>query len=287
MSGSSGRRLLTPGEVRRLLQAHGLAPNKAYGQNFVVDANTVRKIVRDAGIETGQVVCEIGPGLGSLTIGLREAGAAVIAIEIDAGMVAALRDRMGGDPGTRIVHADALAVDYRTLLGDAPVRMVANLPYNTATPIVIGALESGCFAQLSVMVQKEVGQRWAAGVGDELFGAVSMKLAAFAEVSVIGPISRRAFYPVPNVDSVTVRLTPRPWPYAVSRGVVVGLVSAGFSQRRKRLRNVLAGAGHAPGRVEQALREIGFDPRARAEELDLDAWVELAGRLSTGAGGTV
>src|SRR5690625_596010 len=188
--------MLTPSNVRRLLAEHGLAPNKHYGQNFVVDANTVRKIVRDAGVAPGQVVCEVGAGLGSLTHGLREAGATVVALEVDAGMVSALEQQFGDDGHVTVVHADALTVDYRELMGEPVVgvpRLVANLPYNTATPIVITALESARFDQLVVMVQKEVGQRWAATVGAPLFGAVSLKLAAYAQVEIIGPVSRQAF----------------------------------------------------------------------------------------------
>ena len=275
--------MLTPSDVRRLLDEHGLAPNKSYGQNFVVDANTVRKIVRDAGVVAGQVVCEVGPGLGSLTHGLRQAGAAVVAVEIDAGMVAVLQAQFEGDDQVTVVHADALAVDYGDLVGayatgPAP-RMVANLPYNTATPIVITALQAGCFDQLVVMVQKEVGQRWAAGVGEPLYGAVSMKLAAYAQVSMAGPVSRQAFYPVPNVDSVMVRLTPRPWPHAVERSRVVDLITAGFRQRRKRLRNLLTPLGHRPSDVEQALVAIRVDPGVRGEQLELAQWAALADQL--------
>lgn len=279
MSDSSGDRsdrpLLTPRDVRRLLAAHGIAPRRAHGQNFVVDPNTVRKVVRDAGVGAGDLVCEIGPGLGSLTLALRAAGARVVALEIDAGLVRALRDVVGDDAGVEVVHGDALTADLAALVGGGPAALVANLPYNVATPVVLRALRDGGFDRLLVMVQREVGERWAASVGDPQYGAVSVKIAALADVAVVAAVSRRAFYPVPNVDSVTVRLVPRPWTHPVDRAGLFALVEAGFAQRRKRLRNALGGS-YPPARVEAALRTLDRDPGARAEELDLDAWVHLA-----------
>jgi 16S rRNA (adenine1518-N6/adenine1519-N6)-dimethyltransferase len=275
---------LRPADVRRLLEAHGLAPSKSLGQNFVVDANTVRKVVRDAGVAEGDLVCEIGPGLGSLTLALRAAGAHVVAVEIDAGMVRALQEVVGDDPGITVVHGDALRVDLRQVLGEAidahgPPALVANLPYNVATPIVVRCLTEGLFSRLLVMVQKEVGRRWAARVGDPLYAGVSVKLAALADVRVVGPVSRTAFYPVPKVDSVTVLLEPRPWDHAIEQAALFALVEAGFAQRRKRLRNALAAAGHEPLAVESALTAIGLDPGARAEELPLEDWLALAEAL--------
>jgi 16S rRNA (adenine1518-N6/adenine1519-N6)-dimethyltransferase len=273
------RPLLTPADVRRLLDTHGLAPRKASGQNFIIDPNTVRKCVRDARIVPGSLVCEIGPGLGSLTLALREAGARVVAIEIDAGLVRALTDVVGDDDGVRIIHADALRVDFAALLAERPAMLVANLPYHVATPIVMRALACGAFAGLFVMVQREVGQRWVASTGDPLYGAVSVKVRAQAEARINASVSRAAFYPVPNVESVTVSLTPHPWSLPVPRRRLFALVEAGFGQRRKRLRNALEAAGHAPVAVEAALARAGLDPAARAEELDLDAWASLAQAL--------
>jgi len=274
--------LLTPRRVRELLTTHGLAPSKRLGQNFVVDANVVRKVVRDAGVAPGEGVVEIGPGLGSLTLALREAGATVLAVEVDAGMVRALGDVVGADPGVAVVHADALHADWPALTAGLPPppALVANLPYNVATPIVLHALESRAFGRLLVMVQREVGERWAAGPGSARYGAVSVKVAALAAAAVVAAVPRGAFWPVPNVDSVTVGLTPRPWPYDVVRRHVVALVDAGFAQRRKRLRNALGTGGRPPAAVETALAAAGLDPGARAEELDLDAWVALARHLA-------
>lgn len=281
--------LLTPGDVRRLLAAHGVAPRKSRGQNFVVDPNTVRKVVRDAAVEPGNVVCEVGPGLGSLTLALREAGARVVAVEIDQGLARALREVVAGDEQVRIVEADALRVDLGAVTDEAarawgaehaPRLLVANLPYNVGTPILMDALATGAFRRLLVMVQKEVGQRWAARVGDELYGAVSVKVAAQADVRIAGQVSRGAFYPVPNVDSVTVRLEPRAWEWPVARGPLFRLVEAGFAQRRKRLRNSLSRAELPPLAVEEALARAGLNPGARAEELAVPQWVALAQELA-------
>ena len=277
--------LLTPGDVRRLLAAHGVAPRKARGQNFVVDPNTVRKVVRDAGVRPGDVVCEVGPGLGSLTLALREAGAWVTAVEIDEGLARALAEVLHGDDGVRVVQADALRIDLGAVTQQAaeawgavaaPRLLVANLPYNVATPILMEALATGAFGRILVMVQKEVGRRWAAGVGDELYGAVSVKIAAQADVRIAAQVSRSAFYPVPNVDSVTVRLEPRPWEWPVQRAELFRLVEAGFAQRRKRLRNSLSRHDLPPLAVEDALARAGLDRGARAEELTVAQWVALA-----------
>jgi 16S rRNA (adenine1518-N6/adenine1519-N6)-dimethyltransferase len=283
--GDTPRPLLRPADVRALLAAHGLAPSRAFGQNFVVDANTVRKVVRDAGVVAGDRVVEIGPGLGSLTLALREIGARVLAVEVDAGMVRALAEVVGEDPGVEVLHADALAVDWAAVLPDESAALVANLPYNVATPIVITCLASGRFDRMLVMVQREVGRRWAARVGDPLYAGVSAKLAALAEVRVVATVSRGAFYPVPNVESVTVRLDARPWEHPVGRDGLFALVDAGFAQRRKRLRNAVAAHRSValpvvlPADVETALIAAGLDSGARAEELDLDAWVALAEAL--------
>lgn len=264
-------------DVRRILAARGLAADKRRGQNFVVDANTVRSIVRRADVRPGEPVVEIGPGLGALTRGLLEAGARVTAVEVDAGLVAVLHDTMPDD-AVRIVHADALHVDWAALVPE-PAALVANLPYNLATPLVLHALASERFTRLHVMVQREVGERWAAGVGDDAYSGASVKVQAYAAVRVDQRISRRAFWPVPNVDSVMVRLEPRPWAAAAPRVDVLRLVDAGFSQRRKQLRNSLSAVGHDPAAVTAGLESIGAAPTARAQELDVDDWARLAARL--------
>ena len=269
--------MLTAADIHGLLRRHGLAPNRRLGQNFVTDHNTLRKMVADAGVEPGDVVCEVGPGLGSLTLALRAAGARVIAVEVDAGLVRALSEVVGDDPDVTIVHGDARTADLATLV-PRPAKVVANLPYSVATAITLDLLALEHFTYLHLMVQREVGVRWCARVGDELFGAVSLKVEAYAEARVVAPVSRQAFYPVPRVDSVAVGLTPRPWPWGIDRAQVLGLIDQGFTQRRKRLRNALAPRVHAAA-VDAGLAAIGRDSDTRAEQLDLATWCEFATAL--------
>lgn len=264
-------------DVKRLLADHGLAANRRRGQNFVVDANTVRAMVKGAGVRAGEPVVEIGPGLGALTAALIDAGARVTAVEIDAGFVRLLRERLAGTE-VEVVHADALTVDWDALVAE-PAALVANLPYHIATPLVLRALASGRCSRAHVMVQREVGERWAATPADPLYAAVSVKMRSLAEVSVRQRVSRRVFFPVPNVDSVVVRLEPRPWDARIPRPRVIALVEAGFATRRKQLANTLATADRPAARVRAALAAIGLPETARPEELSLAAWIELAGAL--------
>ena len=274
--------LLSSRDVRGLLQAHGLAPSRRLGQHFVTDQNTVRKVVRQAEVEADDHVVEIGPGLGSLTLALRQAGARVTAVEVDAGLVRVLGEVVGDDQDVTVVHADALHVDLGALAGPSgPAVLVANLPYNVATALVLRALQSERFARLLVMVQREVGERWAAPPGTPRAGAPSVKIAAYATCEIAGAISRAAFWPVPQVDSVTVRLRPRRWPFPVGRGPVLDLAEQGFRQRRKQLRNALSGPGRAPATIVAALRQAGLPEGARAEELTLGQWADLASRMPT------
>ncbi len=268
------RPLLGGGDVRRLLDDHGLHPTKRRGQNFVTDPNTVRRIVRDAGVQPGDLVVEVGPGLGSLTLALLEAGARVHAIELDHGLARALADVVG--PDVTITVGDALDVSYAELLGGREAVMVANLPYNVATPILLTALREGALAGYHLMVQKEVGERWVATPGDKAYGAVSVKIALLATARIAGGVSRQAFHPVPNVDSVTVDLRPLPGvdPAGVER--TIALVDAGFAQRRKMLRNALARDGRTTGDVDALLEAADLPLTVRAEQLDTEQWVRLA-----------
>jgi 16S rRNA (adenine1518-N6/adenine1519-N6)-dimethyltransferase len=275
--GHRDARLLTVADVRALLRRHGLAPNRRLGQNFVIDHNTLRKLVADAGIQPGDLVCEVGPGLGSLTLALRKAGARVVAVEIDAGLVRALSEVVGDDPDVTVVHADARSVDLAALV-PRPAKVVANLPYSVATAMALDLLALEHFAYLHLMVQREVGVRWSARMGDELFGAVSLKVEAYADARVVAPVSRQAFYPVPRVDSVAVGLTPRPWRWRIDRAEVIALIDQGFTQRRKRLRNALAPRVPVAA-VDAALAAIGRTSDTRAEQLDLATWCEFANAL--------
>ena len=260
-----------------LLEEHGLTPSRALGQNFVADANTVRRIARLAAVGDGDDVVEIGAGLGCLTLALRETGAAVTAVELDRYLVPVLRSVV--EPaGATVVEGDALRLDWRALLGESPGRwvLVANLPYNVATPLVADLLDGvPAIGRLLVMVQKEVGERLAAGPGDEAYGAVSVKVAYWATAKVVGRVPPTVFVPQPNVDSALVAISRRPAP-AVDPSIVTPerlftVVRAGFGQRRKMLRRSLSGVVD-PAAFEAA----GVRPEARAEELGVEAWGRLA-----------
>lgn len=270
------RALLGGREIRAILDRHGLRPTKTRGQNFVTDPNTVRRIVRDAGVSAGDLVVEVGPGLGSLTLALVEAGARVVAVELDHGLAGALAEVVG-DADVEIHVADALGVSYADLIGDDPAVMVANLPYNVATPILLTALREGALAGYHVMVQREVGERWVATPGQKAHGAVSIKIALLATARIAGPISRQAFHPVPKVDSVTVDVRPRPDVDPAAMEPVMALVDAGFGQRRKLLRNALAVNGRRPADIDEMLEAAGMPLTTRAEELQPSDWVRLAG----------
>jgi 16S rRNA (adenine1518-N6/adenine1519-N6)-dimethyltransferase len=268
--------LLTPSDVRRLLADHGLAPRKAAGQNFLVDPNTVRRIVAAAGIGPDDTVLEIGPGLGSLTLGLAAVARRVVAVEIDAGMVRALRETTGGCANVEVVHADALRVAPGELVAGGPARLVANLPYNVATPLVMRALADDAVTDLFVMVQREVGERWCAGPGHPLRAAVSVKIGLLARAEIVLRIPRTVFHPVPNVDSVMVRLVRRPdAPGGRRRDEVFALVEAAFAQRRKTLRNNLRRLADEQTLLAAA-GEAGIDLAARAETVDAAAFAALA-----------
>lgn len=271
-----------PVEIRALLEAHGLRPSRALGQNFVADPNTVRRITRLAGITPGARVVEVGAGLGSLTLALVEAGALVTAVETDRHLVPVLRDQV--EPlGVRVVEADALTLDWEELLAgpDGPWTLVANLPYNVAVPLVVGVLEGApSVDSLVVMVQREVGERLAAGPGDDAYGAVSVKVAYWARGSVVGRVPASVFVPRPRVESVLVRLDRRartagepavPGPGEPSYERLFSVVRAGFGQRRKMLRRSLAGIV-----ASEAYAPTGIAPTARAEQLSLEEWERLA-----------
>ena len=266
----------SPSTIRALLADHGLEPSRALGQNFVADANTVRRIARLAAVGQGDRVVEIGAGLGSLTLALLETGAAVTAIELDRHLVPILRQQT--EPtGATVVHADAMTLDWTSVLGPAdpehPWVLVANLPYNIATPLVLDLLAGvPQIERMLVMVQLEVGERLAAGPGTKAYGIPSVKVAWWAHAHVVGKVSPTVFVPPPRVESALVEVHRRP-PAGddATRAAVFALVEAGFNQRRKMLRRSLSGRV-AP----EAFEEAGVRPEARAEELVLDDWLRLA-----------
>lgn len=277
MTGSGTPTAITPTVAARLMAQYGVAPRKAAGQNFVVDPNTVDRIVRAAGIGAGDVVLEIGPGLGSLTLPLARSARRVVAVEIDTGLGALAADLTAPLGNVEVVVADALRADLDGLLGE-PARLVANLPYNVATPLLFTALDTECVIDAYVMVQREVGERWAAGPGDRLYGGVSVKLALAGEARIDLTVPRSVFLPVPNVDSVMVRVTRHESAMPTrARRRVAAVVDAAFAQRRKTLRNNLRAAFGDAG--VHALEVAGLEPGARAETLDVQAFVGLADAL--------
>jgi len=261
---------LTRRQVADLLEAHGLAPSRALGQNFVVDPNTVRRIAWLAGVGPGDRVVEIGAGLGSLTLALADTGADVTAVELDTRLVPILRDVV--PPTVRVVEGDARRLDWDELL-DGPAELVANLPYNVATPLVLDLLAKvPAIDRMLVMVQREVGERLAAGPGSKAYGIPSVKVAYRARAEVVGRVPATVFVPEPRVESVLVRLVRLPAPPVPGDpDRLFRLVEAGFGQRRKMLRRSLAGLVDP-----DAFARAGVRPEARAEELDLEAWSRLA-----------
>ncbi|MGW2093052.1 16S rRNA (adenine(1518)-N(6)/adenine(1519)-N(6))-dimethyltransferase RsmA [Promicromonospora sukumoe] len=274
--------LLGPAEIRDLAGRLGVRPTKTLGQNFLHDGGTVRKIVRTAGLRPGERVVEVGPGLGSLTLGLVEAGASVVAIEIDpvlAGQIAdTVRTRVPG-ADFEVVLSDAL--DVTELPGEPPTALVANLPYNVAVPVLLTMLERfDSLERVLVMVQAEVADRIAAVPGNKIYGIPSVKAAWYASARRAGTIGRNVFWPAPNVDSALVYLERREPPSTTaSRKQVFAVVDAAFAQRRKTLRAALSGVFGSGAAAETALRAAGVDPGARGETLVVEQFARIAEQL--------
>ena len=266
---------LTRTAIRDLLDRHQLGPSRALGQNFLCDGSMVDKIVRLAGIEPGDQVVEIGPGLGSLTLGLCDAGARVVAVEVDRHLLAPLSEVVAGagvaDQVT-IHHADATTFDWEAHLAPGPWTVVANLPYNIATPLVLDLLATEPrFERWLVMVQREAGERLVAGPGSRTYGIPSVLTAYWGEAAVVGSVRAELFLPRPKVESVLVRIDRHPEPPVDAPfDRLAALVRSGFGQRRKMIRRSLGGRLDAA-----AIEAAGIDPTARAEQLDLGAWAAL------------
>lgn len=261
--------------VHRLLDEHGLAARRELGQNFVADPNTVRRIAELADIGPGDFVVEIGPGLGSLTLALIETGADVVAIEVDPGLAAVAADVVGD--AARIIEADAQTLDWDALLADVdgPVHVVANLPYNIGTTLIIDILEKVPRVEaMLVLVQTEVAQRLAASVGSGAYGIPSVLVALHATASIPAHVPPTVFVPRPKVDSALVRIIRHDTaPVDVDPAALARVVKAGFGQRRKMLRRSLK-----PLLSEADIEHAGVDPTRRAEEIDLAGWAALANR---------
>ncbi|WP_241733046.1 16S rRNA (adenine(1518)-N(6)/adenine(1519)-N(6))-dimethyltransferase RsmA [Aeromicrobium phoceense] len=275
-------RLLGAADIRRLAAEAGVRPTKQKGQNFVIDGNTVRRIVDVSGVGPDDVVVEIGPGLGSLTLALLDRSSHVTAVEIDdvlAGLLPATVEEFA--PGTAdrfdLVVADAMHV--RELPGPPPTALVANLPYNVSVPVLLHFLETfPSLRTVLVMVQAEVAHRLAAGPGSRTYGIPSVKAAWYADVRLAGNIGRNVFWPAPNVDSALVALTRRE-PPAGDRKTVFGVVDAAFAQRRKTLRAALSGYAGGGDVAERALLAAGIDPRTRGEQLTVEQFAAVADAL--------
>jgi 16S rRNA (adenine1518-N6/adenine1519-N6)-dimethyltransferase len=278
--------LLTAADVRALAARLGLRPTKTLGQNFVIDPNTVRRLVRTAGVRVDDVVVEVGPGLGSLTLGLLAEARRVVAVEIDPVLAGQL-------PETVALAAPGLADRFEVVLQDAltltevpgPTAFVANLPYNVAVPVLLRLLEHlPSLERGLVMVQAEVADRLAAPPGSKTYGVPSVKAAWYAEVRKAGAIGRNVFWPAPNVDSGLVAFTRRESPPG-DRAATFAVVDAAFAQRRKTLRAALAGWAGSPVEAERRLRAAGIDPGARGEVLAVDDFARLAAVTAPEPGG--
>lgn len=263
---------LTRTQVTGLLERHGLSPSRALGQNFVADPNTVRRIVRLAGVEAGDPVVEIGPGVGSLTTALVDAGALVTAVELDRHLLPVLEETVV-PLGVRVVHGDALHLDWEPVLaGHDRWSLVANLPYNVATTIVLELLDRvPAITSMLVMVQREVGERLAAGPGDKAYGIPSVKVALWATAEIAGRVPATVFVPQPRVESALVRIRRLPGPAVdVDHEALMALVRRAFGQRRKMLRRSLAGVV-----TTEQFDAAGIDPATRPEQLGVAQWGSL------------
>lgn len=280
--------MLGPVEIRELAAALDIRPTKTLGQNFVHDANTVRRIVAASGVGGDDVALEVGPGLGSLTLGLLGAARSVLAVEIDARLAGRLPDTVADRAPDQageltVVTADALRVTAADL-PQAPTALVANLPYNVAVPVLLHLMsEFPSITSALVMVQLEVAQRLAAGPGGRVYGVPSVKARFFGEVGQAGTVGRSVFWPEPKVESGLVRIrryAQAPWPIdEVHRRRVFSVIDAAFAQRRKTLRAALSGLAGSAAQAESMLVAAGIDPGLRGERLAIEDYVALAAQL--------
>jgi 16S rRNA (adenine1518-N6/adenine1519-N6)-dimethyltransferase len=275
--------LLDPSAVRELASQLGLRPSKQRGQNFVTDANTIRRIVAAAQLSEDDTVLEVGPGLGSLTLGLLQAARRVIAIEIDDVLAAQLPETVGARlperlAALRVVNADALQVD---VLPAPPTAVVANLPYNVAVPVLLHLLATfHSWTHGLVLVQAEVADRLAASPGSKTYGVPSVKVAWYATASKAGTVSPTVFWPVPNVESGLVAINRRrPPATTATRDQVFAVIDAAFAQRRKMLRSALAGLAGSSTAASAAAVAAGLDPQTRGETLDVTDFTRLAEQI--------
>jgi 16S rRNA (adenine1518-N6/adenine1519-N6)-dimethyltransferase len=294
VTGQGGPRLLGPAEIREIAGRLGVRPSKRLGQNFVIDPGTVRRLVTLTGLAPGDTVLEVGPGFGSLTLGLLAAARRVIAVELDPALAAELPRTVAArapQQAGRLTVVTADAARVRDLPGEPSV-LAANLPYNVAVPVLLHLLATvPSLTRGLVMVQSEVADRMTAPPGSRVYGVPSVKLAWFAAARRAGPVPRAVFWPVPNVDSGLVAFTRRDPPPGggrdpeADRVAVFAAVDAAFSQRRKTLRAALAGWAGSAAEAERVLRQAGVDPQARGESLGVAEFARLARALAGGGPG--
>lgn len=274
-------RLLGASDVRRLAEACGIRPTKQRGQNFVIDANTVRRIVRTSGVGPEDIVLEVGPGLGSLTLGLLEVARRVVAIEIDDVLATALPATIAEFAPDEVDNFEVVLEDAMRIAsvpGPAPTALVANLPYNVSVPVLLhlfALLPTVCTGL--VMVQSEVAHRLAAPPGSKTYGVPSVKAAWYADVQLAGKIGRNVFWPMPNVDSALVAWTRHePQRDQSRRDKTFAVIDAAFAQRRKTLRSTLTGIAGSADAAEEALVAAGVSPQARGESIGVEEFVRIA-----------
>jgi 16S rRNA (adenine1518-N6/adenine1519-N6)-dimethyltransferase len=267
--------------LRELADRHGIRPKRSLGQHFLIDPNLARAIAADAGVGPGDRVVEIGAGLGSLTRALAQAGADVLAVEVDPALIPALRESTAGLGRVRVLHADATDGGWRDELGDGDWVLAANLPYNVATPLVLDTLQHAPqVRRLVVMVQREVGERLVAGPGEDAYGIPSVRIGYRAEGTLVRRVPASVFWPRPKVESVIVRLQRLEKPrVGVDEEHLWAVVDAGFAERRKTMRNALRRLGVEGEEADRLLGEAAVDPSARAETLSLEQFARIAESL--------
>lgn len=267
--------LLTATATRELAHRFGVTPSRALGQNFVIDPNTIRRVIRTAEVESNDTVLEIGAGLGSLTLGLADVAARVVAVELDRRLLEALHEVLDGIENVTLLGVDAMDLD---IAKTGATKMVSNLPYNLATPLLVRILEDPSIQDLTVMVQKEVGERLVAGPGSRIYGAVSVRVAYHCKARLAGVVPPSVFWPQPRVASALVRMvrlrTPR---VEIPSDELMPIVKAAFAQRRKTVRNSLASVmGLDVASVVAVLEGADVDPGARAESLSIEDFARVA-----------
>jgi 16S rRNA (adenine1518-N6/adenine1519-N6)-dimethyltransferase len=278
---SDERESLGAGALRALAERHGIRPKRALGQHFLIDPNLARAIAADAGVGPGDRVVEIGAGLGSLTRALAEAGAEVLAVEVDPALIAALEESVSGLDQVRVLQADATDPGWRDALEGDGWALAANLPYNVATHVVLNTLRDvPQVARLVVMVQREVGERLVAGPGETAYGIPSLRVAYRARGALVRRVPPSVFWPRPRIESVIVRLVRRDEPAVrIAEDRLWSVVDAGFAERRKTMRNAVRRLGLAGADADDLLETVGVAPSARAETLSLVEFARIAEAL--------